>query len=139
MAEQNFDNAPNKFPPPYEVGHPFRHTNESKRDRTEARRTISTEDTPLLSRDPDSLSSAGSLTPGAEEIDDRGPPAWSGERDFEGRPWWNKPNVREATHLNVMTMFTYHTNRFFGCCHLSFSTQWPSAEALSLRPILYCP
>lgn len=29
---------------------------------------------------------------GASET--RGPPEWDGERDFEGRPWWNKPSVR---------------------------------------------
>lgn len=28
--------------------------------------------------------------------DTRGPPKWDGERDFEGRPWWNKPSVGEA-------------------------------------------
>ena len=138
MAEQNFDNAPNRSPP-YEVGHSFRHSREIKRDRTEARRTVSTEDTPLLSRGPDSLPSAGTSTPDAEEIDDRDPPAWSGERDFEGRPWWNKPNVREAAHLRFVTILTYYATRFFGCCHPSFSTQWLSAEASSLRPILYCP
>lgn len=25
--------------------------------------------------------------------DRRESPSWDGERDFEGRPWWNKPSV----------------------------------------------
>lgn len=33
------------------------------------------------------------------EGDNRGPPTWEGERDFEGRPWWNMPSVRFAYPL----------------------------------------
>lgn len=29
-----------------------------------------------------------------EEGEGRQPPTWDGERDFEGRPWWNMPSVR---------------------------------------------
>ena len=25
--------------------------------------------------------------------DSRKPPTWEGERDFEGKPWWNRPSV----------------------------------------------
>lgn len=32
-------------------------------------------------------------TLGNDEEGRRGSPTWEGERDFEGRPWWNKPSV----------------------------------------------
>ena len=30
---------------------------------------------------------------GNVESDGRKPPTWEGERDFEGKPWWNRPSV----------------------------------------------
>lgn len=56
-----------------------------------ARKDSDYEDTPLLSRDIDD--DCGARAPHREDGDDRGPPSWSGERDFEGRPWWNRPSV----------------------------------------------
>ena len=52
------------------------------------------DETPLLSRevDNDYGSSAGT----SDNEDSRGPPEWSGERDFEGKPWWNKPSVSQV-------------------------------------------
>lgn len=51
------------------------------------------ENTPLLQRDSDEEVEAGGNT--VHEGDDgRAPPSWEGERDFEGRPWWNRPSVR---------------------------------------------
>ena len=49
------------------------------------------ENTPLLAR----LSDGGNgHSPSeSEEADDRPPPTWSGERDFEGVPWWKTPSV----------------------------------------------
>ena len=58
----------------------------------EPQKLMDYEDTPLLSRDYDRNSSAGRLTP--SESGDRPPLAWSGERDHEGKPWWNTPSVR---------------------------------------------
>lgn len=49
------------------------------------------DETPLLSREVDH--DYGSSTEASDDGDTRGPPAWSGERDFEGRLWWNKPSV----------------------------------------------
>lgn len=33
------------------------------------------------------------------EGEGRQPPTWDGERDFEGRPWWNMPSVRGGRAL----------------------------------------
>ena len=50
------------------------------------------EDTPLLQRDSDEEVEAGGNA--EHEDDERAPPSWDGERDFEGWPWWKKPSVR---------------------------------------------
>lgn len=51
------------------------------------------EQTPLLQRDTDGVDELeGDRESGGD--DGRVPPTWEGERDFEGRPWWNKPSVR---------------------------------------------
>ena len=57
----------------------------------EAHKDADYENTPLLSRDPDD--DYGAPAPRHQDDEDRGPPKWSGERDFEGQPWWNKPSV----------------------------------------------
>ncbi|KAI9876985.1 MAG: hypothetical protein M1830_005112 [Pleopsidium flavum] len=49
------------------------------------RKDVDYEDTPLLSRIDDDVTSEES---GHDER-----PRWSGERDFEGKTWWNKPSV----------------------------------------------
>lgn len=51
------------------------------------RKDVDYEDTPLLSR----------IDNGVTDAEERGhnePPAWHGERDFEGKTWWNRPSVR---------------------------------------------
>ena len=48
------------------------------------------EDTPLLSRDVDAESETCS---DGHENRNEAALAWSGARDFEGRPWWNRPSV----------------------------------------------
>ena len=48
------------------------------------------EESPLLSSGREDEGEA--IEHGASEA--REPPKWDGERDFEGRPWWNKPSVR---------------------------------------------
>ena len=53
----------------------------------EAERDIHDEDTPLLVSNREDSSQRG-----ASETS--GPPKWDREGDFEGRPWWNKPSVR---------------------------------------------
>lgn len=55
--------------------------------RPASRRKVDDEDTPLLSRTDDDLTIA------EDDSQDDGP-SWSGERDFEGKTWWNKPSVR---------------------------------------------
>ena len=50
------------------------------------------ETTPLIARQDGHTQNDGEGT-GDRADDDRGPPTWDGERDFEGRPWWNKPSV----------------------------------------------
>ena len=55
------------------------------------------DDTPLLSREVDH--DYGSSSEALEDGDGRAPPEWSGERDFEGKPWWNKPSVCSATWM----------------------------------------
>ena len=53
------------------------------------------ENTPLLQRDSDEEAEAGEDTEHDGE-DGRAPPTWEGERDFEGRPWWKRPSVRQS-------------------------------------------
>ena len=49
------------------------------------------EEAPLLSRDID-----GDSDTLISDFDSSGDttPTWSGAKDFEGRPWWNRPSVR---------------------------------------------
>ena len=56
------------------------------------------DETSLLSREINH--DYGSSTEASDNGDTRGPPEWSGERDFEGRPWWSKPSVSQE-HLDV--------------------------------------
>lgn len=56
----------------------------------ESERDNHNEESPLLS--PERGDGGAQVSEhGASET--RGPPEWDGERDFEGRPWWNKPSV----------------------------------------------
>ena len=57
------------------------------------------ENSPLLGRDSDQRQDAGYDSRGAGEHGDAAS-TWDGERDFEGRPWWNKPSVRTSMCLN---------------------------------------
>ncbi len=59
----------------------------SKAGRPATRKDVSYEDTPLLSR----IGDEDEYVQGSGQ--DEGP-SWSGARDFEGRPWWNRPSVR---------------------------------------------
>ena len=59
------------------------------------------DDTPLLSRELNH--DYGSSSELVEESDSRAPPEWSGERDFEGKPWWNKPSVCLATSTLIIS------------------------------------
>jgi len=65
----------------------------------ESQETLNDENTPLLARLHD-IGDAGSPSE-SEEADDRPAPTWSGERDFEGVPWWKKPSV-SAENLIVV-------------------------------------
>lgn len=58
---------------------------------SESERDIHDEETPLISSSREDRGAEESEN-GAGET--REPPKWDGERDFEGRPWWNKPSVR---------------------------------------------
>ena len=49
--------------------------------------------TPLLGGDR-GRDQRGSTSPSNGRGDDSTTPVWEGERDFEGRPWWNMPSVR---------------------------------------------
>lgn len=59
--------------------------------RSESDRDIHDEETPLISSNREN-EGAEESEHGAGET--REPPKWDGERDFEGRPWWNRPSVR---------------------------------------------
>ena len=59
---------------------------------SEIEREIPDEERPLISSDREDRVGE-EPEHGAGET--RGPPKWEGEADFEGRPWWNKPSVRE--------------------------------------------
>jgi len=49
------------------------------------------EDTPLLARNIDEDYERRSVDADSEHESEQ--PEWTGARDFEGRPWWNKPSV----------------------------------------------
>ena len=89
-----------------------------------SRKDTDLENTPLLRHDGDQ-----------EDENDarsgRAPPSWDGERDFEGRPWWNKPSVGYL-NSNASIFLTDRLPRSFGFFLLSRSSQWPSA-ALSFQ------
>ena len=53
------------------------------------------DETPLLSREIEH--DYGSSSAASDNEDSRGPAEWSGERDFEGKPWWNRPSVSKDT------------------------------------------
>ena len=57
----------------------------------EAPNSIDVEDTPLLSRNIDEDDERHSEDAGSEHGGEHSD--WSGARDFEGRPWWNRPSV----------------------------------------------
>lgn len=63
----------------------------SKHRGSQISKHISYDETPLLSQDIDHV--YGSSTEPSDDEDGRDPPTWSGERDFEGKAWWNKPSV----------------------------------------------
>lgn len=50
--------------------------------------------------------------------DRRDSPTWSGERDFEGHPWWNKPSVRYPGP-HTLQYQQADNRRFFGSSHPS--------------------
>lgn len=57
-----------------------------------AYKNVDYEDTPLLSRGiDDDFERPEQNAPGEG---DNGEPEWSGAKDFEGQPWWNRPSVR---------------------------------------------
>lgn len=78
-------------PPPYKGRHAGHPVAVAASAGVEIPKDSDYEDTPLLSRDIDDDYDTHASR--REDGDDRGPPRWSGERDFEGRPWWNKPSV----------------------------------------------
>ena len=60
------------------------------------------EETPLLSRDHEVEGRGASESSPGET---RRTPKWDGEGDFEGRPWWNKPSVRNSqSDMNVYNL-----------------------------------
>ena len=67
-----------------------------------SRRDTNQEDTPLLRRDGDQEDEIDGYTEHGES-NGRAPPTWDGERDFEGRPWWNMPSVRYfGSHAGIL-------------------------------------
>ena len=67
-----------------------------------SRRDTNQEDTPLLRRDDDQEDEIDGHTEHGER-NGRAPLTWDGEGDFEGRPWWNMPSVREfGSHASIL-------------------------------------
>ena len=92
-AEARLYNPPNASPPMYPRNHQEHLGHDAVKVAYGAIEITEDEDTPLLSR---SLNSAGRSI--SEEPNDRPPPPlWSGERDFDGIPWWKRPSVRRNT------------------------------------------
>ncbi len=60
-------------------------------DANEVQKSSDHEDTPLLARDIENDYVRRSDNAGCDRESEQ--PEWTGARDFEGRPWWNKPSV----------------------------------------------
>lgn len=60
-------------------------------DAIEAQKSSDHEDTPLLARNIENHYVRRSDDASCERESEQ--PEWTGARDFEGRPWWNKPSV----------------------------------------------
>ncbi len=58
---------------------------------TEAQKSSDHEDTPLLARNIDEDYVRHSENADSERESEQ--PEWTGAKDFEGRPWWNKPSA----------------------------------------------
>ena len=97
----------------------------------ESQQQTHSEHSPLLARDAEQHGEVIDAS-GDDGPDSRRPPAWDGERDFEGRPWWNKPSVRENLLPGLDSGLTDREFRCFGFCH-------PSCSSPSLSVALSCP
>lgn len=70
----------------------------------ESQETLNDENTPLLTRVHDLRHDSSHSE--SEESDDRPPPTWSGERDFEGVLWWKKPSVSRESSIELILLLT---------------------------------
>jgi len=76
--------------------------------------TLNDENTPLLARVHDLRDDSSQSE--SEEADDRPPPTWSGERDFEGVPWWRTPSVSKEKSVELVVLLTVPESRSTGLC-----------------------
>lgn len=76
--------------------------------------TFNDENTPLLARVHDLQDDGTHSEP--DDADDRPPPTWSGERDFEGMPWWKKPSVSNENSVELVLLLTLSETRSTGLC-----------------------
>ena len=103
-AEARLYRPQSSSPPPYHQQHQEHLGQDAVKVAYGGVDILEDEDTPLLSRDPDARRDIGRATT-PEDPDDRPPPTWSGERDFDGLPWWKTPSVRaESTRLRNMIL-----------------------------------
>ena len=84
-----FERLPSRSAPSSQQGHDVM---KAAYGALEPHDTVDTDRTPLLSRERTSNGGSEDGTTGGEG-DRRRSPTWDGERDFEGRPWWNMPSV----------------------------------------------
>lgn len=57
-----------------------------------SRKRVNQEDTPLLAREEEDEDDDASTGHDGDNVQTE-EPSWPGERDFEGKPWWNRPSV----------------------------------------------
>jgi hypothetical protein len=83
------------------------------------------EDAPLLSPTAQDYGSAhGSGSRRSSELE------WSGEADFRGLPWWNRPSVCSPCCCTPKTFWSRSdVNRYTGSCRLSSSSPSPLAAS----------
>ena len=81
-----------RSPSPYRSTQNGHHTVKASLGGFESEREVYSEESPLLSPNPQDGSREASEDGASEPWE---PPKWDAEEDFKGLPWWKKPSVRK--------------------------------------------
>ena len=106
-AEARLYRPPDSSPPPYPINHEEHLGRDAIKVAHGGIEVMEDEETPLLSSDDDARLDTVRSIP--EESNSRPPPLWSGERDFDGLPWWKRPSVRTKHTISRNAILTFNT------------------------------